>query len=158
MAAAVELVHATCIALDGRGVLIRGPSGSGKSDLALRCLAHGPSGLIAHAATLIADDQVALERVGDLVFARAPTSIHGKIEVRGQGIVQVRAADDGVGIVLLADLVPATTAIERLPDPVPAEWVCGLRLPILHLHAFEASAAVKLLAALALHYGQRARG
>ena len=58
------LVHATCVALDGAGVLLRGPSGSGKSDLALRLIDGG--------ARLVADDQVALSAEAGRLVARAP--------------------------------------------------------------------------------------
>ena len=51
-----EQIHATCIALDGRGVLLRGPSGSGKSDMALRLIDAG--------AELVADDRVDLDAPG----------------------------------------------------------------------------------------------
>ena len=50
-------VHATCIAIDGHGILLRGPAGSGKSDLALRAIDRG--------ARLVADDQVVLTRHGE---------------------------------------------------------------------------------------------
>ena len=57
-------VHASCVALDGNGVLLRGPSGSGKSDLALRLIDGG--------AVLVADDQVALTVEGEKILASAP--------------------------------------------------------------------------------------
>jgi HPr kinase/phosphorylase len=155
VAAVAELVHATCIALDGRGVLIRGPSGSGKSDLALRCLAVPANGLIEHAAALVADDYVALECVADRLIARAPPALRHKLEVRGQGIVTV-ASIESAEIVLIAELVSASEAIERLPDPVVLDRVCGKLIPVLRLHSFEASAAAKLLVALAARYGHTA--
>ena len=64
MAAAPETIHATCIAVGGRAVLLRGPSGSGKSDLALRCLTLAPTPLTPLAAQLVADDRVVLRREG----------------------------------------------------------------------------------------------
>ena len=73
------LVHGTCVDLDGRGILLRGPSGSGKSDLALRLIDGG--------ARLVADDQVELRRDGHRVLARAPITLSGRMEVRGLGIV-----------------------------------------------------------------------
>lgn len=155
MAAVVELVHATCIALDGRGVLIRGPSGSGKSDLALRCLAVAPNSLVKHAAALVADDYVAVACEADRLIARAPPALRNKLEVRGQGIVTV-ASIESAEIVLIADLVAASEAIERLPDPVVMDRVCGKLIPVLRLHSFEVSAAAKLLVALAARYGHTA--
>lgn len=153
MHAVAELIHATCIALDGRGVLIRGPSGSGKSDLALRCLAAAPNGLIKQAADLVADDYVNLACEADRLVARAPAALFGKMEIRGMGLITL-AAVDSAEVVLIADLVSGSTAIERLPDPVLREPLCGMVIPVLSLHAFEVSAPVKLLLALATRYGQ----
>src|SRR5262249_29579358 len=89
---AAEVTHGTCVALGQRGALLRGPSGCGKSDLALRFLflaRRGPAAIEAPA--LVADDQVELRRDGNRVLASAPESIRGKIEVRGVGIVNVKA-------------------------------------------------------------------
>ena len=75
-------IHGTCVAFGRAGVLIRGSSGSGKSDLALR--------LIDNKAKLVSDDQVlAMEKNGKIVLS-APRSIAGKIEVRGVGIMDMQ--------------------------------------------------------------------
>src|SRR5690606_1406936 len=93
VAAAPSLVHGTAIALAGRAALIRGAAGSGKSDLALRCLAQPATDLIAGQALLVADDQVAATaRDGRLVLT-CPDTIRGLLEVRGLGIVAVPAGD-----------------------------------------------------------------
>ena len=89
MDGAPELVHATAIAVGNAAALIRGAPGTGKSDLALRCLMFSASSLIPEAPRLVADDQVILTRVGGAVEARAPATILGKLEVRGIGIVAV---------------------------------------------------------------------
>ena len=153
MGGATELVHATCIALDDRGVLIRGPSGSGKSDLALRCLTIGTNGLHARPMMLVADDQVAITRQDNRLIARAPAALRGKLEVRGQGIAVLPVAESAE-IFLIADLVDESQSIERLPDPVFTADLCGCRLPVLRLHPFEASAAAKLFVALTMRYGR----
>src|SRR5438046_8865508 len=75
------LLHATAIAIDGRAVLLRGTSGAGKSDLALRLIDAG--------ARLVADDQSELRRQGERILVRAPATIGGLIEVRGVGIVRL---------------------------------------------------------------------
>jgi len=75
------LVHGTCVAVGEVGVLIQGPSGAGKSGLALQMIALG--------ATLVADDQVYLDRVGDTVHARAPQALQGLIEARGIGLLSL---------------------------------------------------------------------
>ncbi|MDB5393470.1 MAG: putative HPr kinase/phosphorylase, regulates carbohydrate metabolism [Rhodospirillales bacterium] len=131
------MVHATCIAFAGRGVLLRGPPGSGKSDLALRAIAEG--------ARLIADDQVALARSGENVIASAPSALHGMIEIRGLGIMRVEAAAEAE-IALVADLVDAAS-LERLPDRRHCE-ILDVELPWLALAPFQSSALVKLRFAL----------
>ena len=142
-----ERFHATAIALAGKAALIRGASGSGKSDLALRCLAIAPTPLIPHQARLISDDYVELERRGRVLIAVAPPAIRGRVEVRGLGIVTVEPSAEAE-VALLVDLVSGAE-VSRYPDPMPHETVQGMALPILRLSPFEASAPVKLLLALA---------
>src|SRR5438270_909972 len=133
-----SLVHGTAVALGGVAVLLRGPPGSGKSDLALRLIDDG--------AALVADDQTRLERHGAELVAMAPAVIAGKIEVRGLGVVEVpTVASAPLGLVV--DLV-AADAVERLPEPRGCELL-GLALPLLALAPFEASAGAKLRVALA---------
>ena len=145
---AVERVHGTVITIGRRGALIRGASGSGKSDLALRCLALGSSTLIPETVQLVADDQVVLMRDRVALLAKAPAQLRGKLEVRGLGILQVAAAAE-TEIVLVADLV-RDQQIERFPDPWPTVELMGLRVPVISLLPFEASSPAKLAAALAL--------
>jgi serine kinase of HPr protein (carbohydrate metabolism regulator) len=127
------LVHATAVALAGRAVLLRGPSGSGKSDLALRLIDAG--------AELIADDQSELSREGETILVRAPAPIAGLFEVRGIGIVRL-APCPGAPLALIADLV-APERVERLPQ-LAREPILGLPIPVVALAPFEASAAAKL--------------
>lgn len=139
------LVHASCVALEeaGRpvGILLRGASGAGKSDLALRLIDRG--------ARLVADDQCALSRReapdGPYLVAQAPAAIAGKIEVRGVGIVDVAVLSE-VRLALVVDLTPAD-AIERLP-PEATETLLGITLPRLSLDPTAPSAPAKLRAAL----------
>ena len=145
MPAAPDRIHATAVALGNAAVLIRGPSGSGKSDLALRCLAVPAIPLLGALPQLIADDQVLLTRSGSQLLASAPTSIRGKLEVRGLGIVDVEPADD-VAVCLIADLV--TDPVERLPEP-RSLTLFGVDVPHLQIAPFEQSAPLKLLLALA---------
>jgi len=126
-------IHATCIAIDGRGVLLRGASGAGKSDLALRLIDEG--------AHLVADDQVELRAADGRLTAAAPPAIAGRIEVRGIGIVAMSCLAD-VEVGLLVDLVRSPD-VERLPEP----RVCrieGIDVPVIALAPFEASATAKI--------------
>lgn len=129
------MVHATCIAFDGHGILLRGPAGSGKSDLALRAIDRG--------AQLIADDQVVLTRDGENLMASAPSSLHGLIEIRGIGIMRMEAAAQ-VPLALVADLMDTP---ERMPDRRWCE-IGGVDIPWAPVAPFEASAPVKLRFAL----------
>ena len=147
------LIHATCLAAAGRGVLIRGPSGSGKSDLALRCIANAPSALIPASAMLVADDQVFVETAFDGLIAIAPGAIRGLLEIRGVGIVKVPHADR-VDLHLIADLVAASDTIDRLPDPALEASILGVSLPLIRINPFDASAHIKLLSALLLDTAQ----
>jgi len=139
-------IQATCVVVDGRGVLLRGPSGSGKSDLALRLIDGG--------ARLVADDGVELRREGERLLARlpptAPDSVRGRIEVRGLGILPAPAVAE-TSLDLVIDLV-AADAVERLPEPMTAELL-GFALPLLRLCAQEPSAAAKVR--LAVRAGRR---
>jgi HPr kinase/phosphorylase len=148
LADAPELVHGTCVALGRTAALLRGPSGCGKSDLALRFLflaRRGPAAL--EAPILVADDQVCLTRNGARLAVRAPETLRGKIEVRGIGIVEVKSADEAV-LALVVELVASSADIERLPDEATTPLL-GLDIPLLRLSPWEASAPIKLAAALA---------
>src|SRR5215469_11833523 len=130
-------VHGTSVALEGAGVLLRGPSGSGKSDLALRLIDAG--------AALVADDQTELRRVSTGLRMSAPTAIAGLLEVRGVGILRVPSVPSAI-LHLVVTLVPSA-AIERLPDPRRC-LLLDCTIPEVALAPFEASAAAKLRLAL----------
>ena len=135
---APETIHAGCVAIGGRGVLIAGRSGSGKSDLALRLVDRG--------AVLVSDDYTLLTRAGGRLVADAPATIAGRMEVRGVGVVELEAAR-GVPICLLVDL---DRLPERLPDEGARSMIMGLELPVVGLAALEASAPIKVEYALRL--------
>ena len=148
MDAAPELVHGTCVALGRSAALLRGPSGSGKSDLALRFLflaRRGPAAL--EAPILVADDQVCLTRKGARLLASAPPTIRGRIEVRGVGIVDVKSLEEAE-LALVVDLVPAGE-VERLPEAGARARLMGLEVPLIRLSPWQASAPIKLAVALA---------
>ncbi|MDO8608485.1 MAG: HPr kinase/phosphatase C-terminal domain-containing protein [Phaeospirillum sp.] len=132
------LVHGTTVEIAGQGVLIRGPSGSGKSDLALRLIDGG--------AWLVADDQTGLSPQAGRIVARAPDTIAGLLEVRGLGIVTVphRA---WAPLALVIDLVDEDR-VERLPKAELTEFL-GISVPRMALSPFQVSAAAKVRLAIA---------
>jgi serine kinase of HPr protein (carbohydrate metabolism regulator) len=131
-----ETVHATCVAVDGRAVLISGPSGAGKSDLALRLIDRG--------FTLVSDDQTLVRKSGERLLATAPAAIAGKLEIRGIGIVDMETVND-VPICLVVDL---TSDIRRMPDDSRERSVLGIAVPLISVDATAASAAAKVALAL----------
>ena len=140
------LVHGTCVALGPKAALLRGGSGAGKSDLALRFLALPPErGL---EPMLVADDQVEIEvsGIGSLT-ASPPATLAGKIEVRGLGILDVPHLASAA-LVLAVDLV-APESVPRMPaENAEKASFAGISLPLLRLAPFEASAPFKLKLAL----------
>jgi HPr kinase/phosphorylase len=142
----VTIVHGTCVALGAFGALLRGPPGSGKSDLALRFIFLPLENFKARPA-LVADDQVSLEREGDRIVARCPLPLAGKIEVRGVGIVSVNPVVAEANLKLLVDL-DNLEEVSRLPVPPRKEAVLGLILERIILDPFEPSAALKLALAM----------
>ncbi len=146
-----SLHYGTVIAVENRAVLIRGPSGSGKSDLALRCLNTSISSNFSpntprQSAVLIADDYVVISQQQNKLIASAPETIHGRLEVRGIGIVAVKTAPSAE-LVMVADLT-TRDQIERLPLPWPKTDILTVPLPNLFFAPFEASAPLKVLLAL----------
>lgn len=141
------IVHATAISFAGRGVLIVGPSGSGKSDLALRAITTPIAfGGELNPATLVADDQVIVDREGNDLLASPPPTIAGKLEVRGIGIVELPYAPR-VPLRLVVRLVPVC-AIERMPEPSTYPLL-GIDLPQIEIDAREAGSLARL--AIGLH-------
>ncbi|MDB5714064.1 MAG: aldolase [Sphingomonadales bacterium] len=134
-----ETLHACCVAIAGRAVLIEGPSGAGKSDLALRLIDRG--------AVLVSDDYTLTQRTGTTLFASAPPTIAGKIEVRGIGI-QVMPHVDRMPVSLLVSL---TDIVERLPDSGQVRKIAGIDIPVVSLKGLEASAPIKVEMALTQH-------
>jgi serine kinase of HPr protein (carbohydrate metabolism regulator) len=131
-----ETLHASTVASSGRAVLITGPSGSGKSDLALRLLDRG--------FTLVSDDQTIVKRSGDRLVATAPATIAGKLEIRGICIVEMERVDE-VPVALLVEL---TSDIQRLPDDSRSRPFLGVSSPLISIDAMTASAPSKVALAL----------
>lgn len=114
------ILHASCVAVAGKGVLITGPSGSGKSALALQLMAHG--------ATLVADDRTAVHIHEGQIIATPPAAIQGMIEARYVGLLRVRHLVK-VPVTLVVDMAQVET--QRLPD-THSMTVLDIPLPCLH--------------------------
>ncbi|MBU1348214.1 MAG: HPr kinase/phosphatase C-terminal domain-containing protein [Alphaproteobacteria bacterium] len=125
-------IHATAVARAGqegwRGALLRGPPGSGKSDLALRLIDQGWR--------LVADDYVLVWASGQTLHATAPERLSGRIEARGLGIVATPALVTA-RMILIVDCMQQTC--ERMPEG-DRETIHGVRLPRLRLDIRPASA------------------
>ena len=115
------VIHASCVALHGKALLITGPSGSGKSSLALRLIALG--------AELVADDRTVLELKGEALSAVAPENIAGLIEARGVGLIQIAHPAGPCEVKAVVDM--GTSEEERLPNRHSHNYL-GVSLPCLH--------------------------
>ena len=130
-----ELLHASTVAVGGRAVLIEGPPGSGKSDLALRLLDRG--------AQLVADDQTLVVRTPAGLVARSPQTIEGRMEVRGIGIATFpHLAEAPVALLVRLDPEPP-----RLPER-RRRVIAGREVRMVVLDPRPASAPIKVELAL----------
>ena len=139
------IVHGTCVALGTNAALIRGSSGDGKSDLALRFLSLPQDA--AGEAKLVADDQVCLSAKSESLTATPPTNLAGLLEVRGLGILQIPFIS-AARVVVVCDLVDRRDVPRMPPDPWDQATLAGIAVPVLKLAAFEASAPLKLKLAI----------
>lgn len=136
-------IDGVAVAIGEMAVLLRGPSGSGRSDLALRLIDEG--------ARLISDEQVELQRHGEKLFASVPhlmpADLVGRIEARGLGIVQVPHAPEPLPLAWVVDMAPVAE-IERLPMAAMAVYL-GVGVPAFSLDPASPSASAKLRLAVA---------
>ncbi len=134
-------IHASCVAIGRKGVLLLGASGAGKSDLALRLIDEG--------ARLVADDRTDLFVKNRALFARAPHSIAGLIEMRGVGIIAVPSLPE----VKLALAVRVGRAGARLPEQrfyaPPGALAASRSVPLIAMNGRESSGPAKIRLALA---------
>ncbi len=119
-------VHASVVLVGPRAVLIRGPSASGKSRLALELLEAARTGSVRFA-RLVGDDRVYLDAAGGRLLARPPEVLAGLIELRGVGVLRVPHEPCAV-VGLVVDL--AAPDAERLPEGDERRTkICGIDLP-----------------------------
>ena len=133
---AIVNIHASCVAAGSRGILLLGPSGRGKSDLALRLIDRG--------ARLVADDRCDIWFDRGRLWCRPPAELAGKLEVRGIGIVE----QPWTAPVPVALAVRLAERYERMPAANQVELIAEQPIPAVTLSGFEASAPVKILLAL----------
>lgn len=133
------LLHGSCAARGADAVLLLGPPGCGKSDLVLRLMQDGW--------TLVADDQVRLDTAADGLRPSAPPALAGVLEVRGLGLLRDLPVADPPATLRLTVRLADRGDVPRLPEP--DTWrAAGQAVPLLVLHAFDASTPRKLALAL----------
>lgn len=126
-----ETIHATSVAIAGHGLLILGPSGSGKSDLALRLIDRG--------ATLISDDYTIVTAWDGQLLLSAPENIAHYMEIRHLGIVDMAH----VGDVLARLAIRLEDDPPRMPEPDLTLLLAGIAIPLIALAGREPSAPIK---------------
>ena len=132
---APKILHASCVSVDGAAVLLMGPSGSGKSGLALELMSRG--------ALLIADDRTIVTQRVYGIAASCPPALLGKIEARGVGLLMADF-ENSAPVRLVVDLAVVET--ERLP-PFRTVSIMDRELPLLHgsVHSYFPAAIMQYL-------------
>lgn len=129
-------IHATCVAIKEKGILLLGKSGFGKSDLALRLIEN-------KGATLVADDRIDVERQNNTIIASCPEAIKGLLEVRGIGIIKVPYLEL-CDIKMAVNLVDDIKQIERMPENKFYE-IHQVKIPLIDIYPFEVSSVDKIV-------------
>ena len=134
------VIHGTCVCYEGKGILLCGESGVGKSDLALRLMRCG--------AQLVADDCVSIiKRAGGLWASPLPQG-RGLFELRGWGVIKHDWLEKGkVNLVVQLQTTPLVAA-QRLPR-TRVFSLMGVDVPQFHLYGWSVSAVASVLCALA---------
>ncbi len=132
------LLHASCIAINNKAILLAGAPGLGKSDLALRLIDEG--------AQLVSDDQTEVRVESGVLLASPPPTIEGLFEVRHVGLLKMPFIGN-VPVALYVDLVPLEERPERLPEAAKF-FLLDHPVKRLRLPSFAASTPTKIRAAL----------
>lgn len=130
-------IHATLIEFEGKGVLLTGKSGSGKSDVALRMI-------MDKGAKLVSDDRVVLHREGNKIFGKAPDILAKKLEIRNIGIVEIENFTETTCVCLCVELCKDKNALDRLPANKYID-ILGVDIPQIYLYPFECSTIHKII-------------
>ena len=138
-------LHANCVRIGAHAVLLRGPSGSGKSGLSLRLIDAG--------GFLVSDDRTDLVARDGRLIASAPEPIAGLCEVRGIGVVRGLPQKPEGDVRVLIDLSCAPAQVERMPEPEHEEF-CGIEIPRWTLCATDRALDAKIRVALAVATGE----
>lgn len=137
-----KLFHATCVEVRGKGVLISGKPGIGKSSLALQLIDRG--------ALLVADDQTFITLENENLLASPPSSLKGLLEVRGLGICTFPYQEKSL-LSLCVELSEENP--ERLSEPSFVEYH-GIKIPSLMLAKNDPLGAMKVELKIDLTEGQ----
>ncbi len=140
-----KTLHGTCVAAGQNAILLRGESGAGKSDLALRFLNLEKADVSNQKHCLVSDDRVIISCEDGRLIVKPPTSIAGLIEVRGIGLISC-AHIASAELKLVADLV-SEEQVPRMQYPYEEDsytQIEGQKIPCIKIFPFEASAPIKL--------------
>ncbi|MEP2234234.1 MAG: HPr kinase/phosphatase C-terminal domain-containing protein [Alteripontixanthobacter sp.] len=132
------LRQASCVAIGCRALIIEGPSGSGKSSLALALIDRG--------AVLVGDDGVMVERRGRSVWASPPPNITGKLEIRSVGLVELPYISAPLALILRLERDPP-----RFVERADTSEICGTAIPCLAFYPDSPVAAIRAEYALERH-------
>lgn len=134
-----KLIHqAGCVAIEGRGVLIEGPPGIGKSSLALALIDRG--------AVLVGDDGVTLESRNGTLWASPPPNTAGLMEIRNVGLVSIPASSASVALLTILD-----RAAPRFVEGIATQRICGVDIPVLRLYPDADALPLRVEWALKIH-------
>ena len=134
-----ENIHANALSINGKGVIILGKSGSGKSDISLRLI-------LRYNAVLISDDRTIIQNKNGVLKASCPQNIKGLLEVRGVGICNFKYKDEE-NVCLAVELVDSSKKIDRIPEQKTIKFL-DVSIPAIKINAFEDSAPEKIIAAI----------
>ena len=129
-------MHASFVLWRNKGILFRGKSGSGKSELALKFIENKN-------AVLVADDVVALKTRQNKLWGYAPENIRGLLEIRNVGISRYEFAAEAE-VSLLVNLVQYKENLERLPKN-KTENILGVEIPAIDLYANDTTILEKII-------------